>query len=60
MTPLGTISGSVKEDTNNDDTGDIPLSNVVISLVDSTTGIVIRTTLNQLKRNLSVYRLTGR
>jgi hypothetical protein len=40
MTPLGTISGSVKEDTNNDDTGDIPLSNVVISLVDSTTGTV--------------------
>jgi hypothetical protein len=31
--PLGSISGSVSEDTNNDNTGDIPLSNVVILLV---------------------------
>ena len=45
VNPSGSISGSVKEDTNNDNIGDMPLSNVLISLVDSVTGQVIRTTL---------------
>ncbi|KAI2501567.1 oxidoreductase [Fragilaria crotonensis] len=45
-----TISGNVKEDTNNDDTGDVNLANVPISLLDANDN-VIRTTITDSSGN---------
>jgi uncharacterized surface anchored protein len=43
-TARGNISGTVTEDTNNDDLGDVPLVGVLITLLDST-GVTLATTL---------------
>ena len=43
MTPLGSISGNVSEDTDNDDIGEEPLSGVTIMLLDSSGGMVSAT-----------------
>ena len=43
-TARGNISGTVKEDTNNDNSGDVPLVGVLITLLDSN-GVTLSTTL---------------
>ena len=43
MTPLGSISGNVSEDTDNDDIGEEPLSGVTIMLLDFSGGMVYAT-----------------
>ncbi len=40
---LGSISGDVTEDTDNDDIGDAPLGGTTVSLIDKTTGATIAT-----------------
>ena len=55
---LGNISGTVKEDTNNDDSGDVPLVGVLITLLDSN-GVTLRTTLTDTTGLLRVFRCQG-
>ncbi len=43
---LGTISGTVTEDTNNDNTGDDPLSGVTLELLDDQGNVIATTTTN--------------
>jgi len=42
--PLGNIRGNVTADTNNDNTGDTPLSGVTLQLKDAVSGVVVATT----------------
>ena len=43
VTPLGSISGTVSEDTNNDDTGDVNLEGVILVLKDDKGNVVATT-----------------
>jgi hypothetical protein len=54
--PLGSISGKVKEDVDNNDSGDVDLANVFITLLDSG-GIVVGTTLTDSSGTYAFYNL---
>ena len=61
MTPLGSISGNVSEDTDNDDIGEEPLSGVTIMLLDCIGGMVSATETDALSAFLVFpWRITMR
>ncbi|WP_284190110.1 SdrD B-like domain-containing protein, partial [Zoogloea oryzae] len=52
----GAISGTVREDNDNNDTGDTPIAGVTVTLVNATTGLVVATTTTDVNGN---YTFTG-
>ncbi|WP_298624811.1 SdrD B-like domain-containing protein, partial [uncultured Zoogloea sp.] len=52
----GAISGTVREDNDNNNTGDTPIAGVTVALINATTGLVVATTTTDVNGN---YTFTG-